>query len=87
MIPAIAQALSSCTYRLDLPEPLTVSDHLLIDALTQRYEGVECPFLTFSRDGFTTIIYPRTIRGKIPQLGATTDHARSLKLFPMGSTV
>ena len=70
MIPAIANAQTSETYRLDLPEPLSMEDQLLVHLLTERFEGKECPFLTFSRDGFTTLVYPRTIRGRIPALGA-----------------
>lgn len=69
MIPAV-DIQTSDTYRLDLPEPLSYEDRLLVHLLTQRFEGVECPFLTFSRDGFTTVVYPRTVRGRIPQLGA-----------------
>lgn len=70
MIPSMNPPIqSSDTYRLDLVEPLSMEDQLLVHLLTQRFEGVECPFLTFSRDGFTTVVYPRTVRGKLPQLG------------------
>lgn len=69
MIPAIANAQSSETARLDFPEPLSLEHQLIIEFLTERYTG-DTPFMTFSRNGTTTLIVPKIVRGKIPQLGA-----------------
>lgn len=69
MIPEIANAQSSETARLDFPEPLSLEHQLIIEFLTERYTG-DTPFMTFSRDGKTTLIVPKIVRGKIPQLGA-----------------
>lgn len=70
MIPTLDPPIQTIeTYRLDLPEPLSREDALLMQFLTERYEGKECRFQKFSRDGFTTLIYPRTVQGRLPSLG------------------
>lgn len=61
MIPAIAAAETSESVRLDFNEPLDAIDTRTIEALTELYVGKEHPLMTFSRDGKTTLVIPKTI--------------------------
>lgn len=38
----------------------------MLDLIKERYEAIEHPFLTSSRDGFTYLIIPRTIVRTFP---------------------
>lgn len=59
--------MSSESCRLDFREPLSRDDRLLISLLAERYEGKDgTTFLTFSRNGITTLICPKAIRMILP---------------------
>lgn len=69
VIPAIANAQTVNTCRLEFNEPLTPEDRLFISLMAERYENKDgIPFMTFSRDGRTTLICPSTIRMIIPHI-------------------
>ena len=58
---------SAETVRMDFLEPLTPDDQLLISLLAERYAGKDgTPFMTFSRDGTTTLICPKVIQRVLP---------------------
>lgn len=72
MIPAyIADQPVTETVHLKFNEPLSPDDSLMIQLLAERYAGKDgTPFMTFSREGVTTLICPKAIAGRIPALGA-----------------
>lgn len=72
MIPAIAEASSTSSCRLDFNEPLDEIDRRTIEALTELYTGKEAPLMTFSRDGKTTLIIPKDMRKIFPIPGAAS---------------
>lgn len=79
MIPTIAQAASSESARLDFNEPLDEIDRRTIEALTELYVGKEAPLMTFSRDGKTTLVIPKSISKifPVPQRTAVVQGAGS----------
>lgn len=86
MIPAfIANEPSTETVQLRFVEPLTSDDKLLIELLAERYAGVDgTPFLTFSREGYTTLICPKAIRRIVPYVTDTfrAPETASLRIPP-----
>lgn len=87
MIPAhIAEQASTETVRLEFQEPLTRDDRLLIDLLAERYAGKDgTPFMSFSRDGVTTLICPKAIRRILPYADTFTVEAPSAVRLPNGA--
>lgn len=42
---------------------------LTLELIKERFEGVETPFQVFSREGQSRLVFPETVRGKLPSLG------------------
>ena len=79
MIPQMEPPIVSAeTVRLDFPEPLSPEDSLLIRLLAERYAGKDgTPFMTFSRDGTTSLICPKAIRMVLPYADSFTAETES----------
>ena len=55
---SIFQSTESVHVRFDEQDE---REMLMCELITERFVGLEAPLMTFSRDGFKTLIVPRTI--------------------------
>lgn len=67
--PLPAFSTESAPVRFNESDPM---DMLACELITQMYEGREAPLVAFTRDGYKTLIVPRTVTKIFPIPGAAS---------------
>lgn len=76
---SIFQSTESVHIRFDEHDPKEV---LMCELITERFVGLEAPLMTFSRDGYRTLVVPRSIKKVFDDAQQVTAEAPSVLRVP-----